>query len=270
MRSILSILSVLVLSLFFPLGESNYSAAQLQMVTYGLEENNLILRTISTTVLNFGDEEDRKLYKRCIQHYIESQILFVEKEFGKSYLRLRHTQFLLIVLYERLLSKNISSLRSELNRLGYISRGNEKLETRSYLELGFRELARAEQKYIFAKNTRPALYLLKLRELLFGIKTVKQAGKFVILLGLLHDSKYPPIYEDTNFDKLKYEIQRVIFNDREKYLRIHYDNHFKALGGTNLYEAYWDKPDLPELAAPLGKIDPGYVRRDPPLEIKKN
>lgn len=257
---------ILFLSSFWKI--EDFSSSAIQQVAYGMEENQLILQTINSSVSNFGDDEDKKLYKRCIQHYVESQILYIESDYSKAYLRIRHTQKLLILLYEKILSKNISMIRLELNRLGSISRGREKTETSAFLRMGFRDLEEAEQKLIFAKNIRPYLYLLKLREMLFALKILKHSGRFVILLELMHEADFPANINETEFEKIGYEIKRVISKQKEKFLMIHWDNYFKTLNGDGIYPNVWMKPDLEELSKSMGDIDPAYLRRDPELKIK--
>ncbi|MBE7412757.1 MAG: hypothetical protein L6Q54_01930 [Leptospiraceae bacterium] len=246
-----------------------YSSSANQQVAYGMEENQLILQSINSTVSNFGSDEEKKLYKRCIQHYVESQILYIESDYSKAYQRIRHTQKLLISLYESTLTKNIYMIRMELNRLGSISRGKEKTETIAFLRMGFRDIEEAEQKLIFAKNTRPYLYLLKLREMLFALKILKHSGRFVILLKLLHEADFPANINETDFENLRHEIERVISKDRNKYLTIHSDNFFKVLEGEGIYPNVWMKPDLEELSISMGNIDPAYSRRDQNLKEKK-
>ncbi len=267
MKIVNSVIALLILLIF---QIENFSSSQNLQVAYGVEENQLILQTINSSVSNFGNDNEKKLYKRCIQHYVESQILYIESDYPKAYKEIRQTQKLLILLYEKVLEKNISMIRSELNRLGSISRGREKTETLAFLRMGFRDLEEAEQKFVFAKNTRPFLYLLKLREMLFALKILKHSGIFVILLELLHEADFPANISETEFEKVGYEIKRVISKDKEKFLMIHWDNYFKTLHGDGVYPTIWLKPDLEELSASFGEIDPPYARRDPQLQPSTN
>ncbi|WP_210416308.1 adhesin OmpL37 family surface protein [Leptospira idonii] len=262
-------LLILLLCAFFAKTEHFSSSSNLQ-VTYGVEENQLILKSIDSTVSNFGDEEDKKLYKRCIQHYLEFQGLHTAGNYASAYVRVRHTQKLLILLYERMLSKNITKVRLELNRLGRNARGKEKTQTNAFLRLGLRDLAEAEQKLIFAKNTRPYLYLLKLREMLFSLKILKHSGKFVVFLALLHDADFPVELESVDFQTINDEILRSMTENKDLFLTFHWDNHFKTLIGDGVYTQTMHTPDMEELAKPMGDLDPAYVRLslDPRKKVK--
>ncbi|GBF49926.1 hypothetical protein LPTSP4_14460 [Leptospira ryugenii] len=229
-------------------------------VAFGVEENQLILKSLNSTISYLGDEADRKLYRRILLHYLEFLELNMRRNDSISYERLRHTQALLIPLYDRMLSKNLEFLRAELNRLGRDSRDREKTQTKLLLRLGFRDLAEAEQKLTFARNTRPQLYLLKLREMLFALKILKRAGRFVVYLGLLHDAEiYRPI-EIMQFEQMDAEIMSAFIKDREKFRKMHWDNHFKVLDGSGIYFEVLNGPITNELAEPLPGIDPAYVR----------
>ncbi|MDZ4727729.1 MAG: hypothetical protein SH817_16340 [Leptospira sp.] len=247
--------------LFFLLLSLPLQAKAVLQVAFGVEENQLIIKSLDSTISHLGDQEDKKLYKRCLQHYLEFLELNMRRNDDVSYEQLRHTQSLLIPLYDKMISKNIVLLRTELNRLGRISRDNEQTQTKVMLRLGFRDLAEAEQKLTFARNIRPQLYLLKLREMLFALKILKHAGRFVVFLGLLHEAEMKRPIENMDFDQLNAEIESAFTKDREKYQKMHWDNHFKVLVGDGVYTNVLNGPITNELAEPLPGIDPAYVRR---------
>lgn len=132
--------------------------------------------------------------------------------------------------------------------------------------MGYREIAVAKQKLLVGKNIRPYLYLMKLQELAYSLKSLKQAEKYIVLLGLLHDSIDEFDKETRTFADMVHEVNRIIFNDREKYLRLLFDSHFDSYGSLDYYELIWKQPDLHELATGIPGFDPAYVRN--PEEAK--
>ncbi|MBE7410735.1 MAG: hypothetical protein L6Q54_08215 [Leptospiraceae bacterium] len=245
--------------------QDSTKATQLVKSANGIKENEYFLTAINSSVSNLGDENDKKLFKRCIQHHIESSILYLQFEVGKSYTEVRHTQELIIVLYQSLLNKNIEFLKEEFSRLGKyaVQTGNKK--ALFYMRLGMRDLAVGEQKILSAKNTRPYLYLLKIKDMVEALKSLKQSGKYIVLLALMYESDYPVDAELTKFEEIKHEINRAMFSKKEKFNKIHHDNNFLTLSGENMLRDIWDKPEIHELATPLENIDRAYQRRDPPI-----
>ncbi|MCE9499719.1 MAG: hypothetical protein K8R21_04360, partial [Leptospira sp.] len=220
-------LLLLFISIFLPLRNINSNqdsthASQLIKAENGLRENTYFISAINSSVSNFGDENDKKLYKRCIQHHIESNILLLQFDLGKSYSEVRHTQELMIQLYYSILKKNSRLLHEEFSRLGKpaIQTGNK--VSQHYLQLGLRDLTIGERKVMSAENTRPFLFLLKLKDLGESLKSMKQSGKYAILLALTHESDYPPTIEKTDFEHIKNEINRAMYSKKEKFNRIHY------------------------------------------------
>lgn len=264
--------SVILILLFTAMGEmtpdqSSSKATQLIRVSYGLKDNYEFLRILNSTISNRGTEDQKKYFKRCVQHHIESEILHLQMDLGKSYAELRRTQGLLIQLYINVLEDEIEELEIELGRLARLANGREKTETKLYLRLGYREIAVAKQKLIVGKNIRPYLYLMKLQELAYSLKSLKQSEKYIVLLGLLHDSIDEFDKESRSFEAMVNEVNRIIINDREKYLRFLYDSHFDSSGALNYYEQIWKQPDLHELATGIPNFDPAYLRNPPEAKI---
>ncbi|TGN17098.1 adhesin OmpL37 family surface protein [Leptospira idonii] len=246
--------------------QSSSKATQLIRVSYGLKDNYEFLRILNSTITNRGTEDQKKYFKRCIQHHIESEILHLQMDLGRSYAELRRTQGLLIKLYILVLEDEIADLDVELGRLARLANGKEKTETKLYLRLGYREIAVAKQKFIIGKNIRPYLYLMKLQELAFALKSLKQTEKYIVLLGLLHDSVDEFDREARSFAGLVGEVNRIIVNDREKYLKLLYDSQFDSYNAISFYEGVWKQPDLFELAQGIPNFDPKYERN--PEEVK--
>ncbi|MDF3820707.1 hypothetical protein P3G55_12390 [Leptospira sp. 96542] len=258
----LLLLALLVLTGFGEItsDQSSSKATQLIRVSYGLKDNYEFLRIINSTISNRGTELQKKYFKRCVQHHIESEILHLQMDLGRSYAELRRTQGLLIQLYILVLDDEIEELDKELGRLARLSKGKEKTETKLYLQLGYREIAVSKRKLLIGKNTRPYLYLMKLQELAFSLKSLKQAEKYVVMLGLLHDAEDEFDPEQRSFSGLINEVKRIIKKDQEKYLLYLYDSNFDSYGALDYYQQVWKQPDLFELATAIPDFDPSYIR----------
>ena len=246
--------------------QSSSKATQLIRVSYGLKDNYEFLKILSSTITNRGTAVQKQYFKRCVQHHIESEILHLQMDLGRSYAELRRTQGLLIHLFVLVLEEEITDLEVELGRLAKLANGKEKTETKLYLRLGYREIAVAKQKFLIGKNTRPYLYLMKLQEFAYALKSLKQAEKFIVMLGLLHDSVDEFNRESRSFEGLVKEVNRIILNDKEKYLKFLYDSNFDSYSEISYYDGIWKQPDLHELANPIPNYDPAYVRI--PEEVK--
>lgn len=215
-------------------GNLIHSNGNLQ-VAFGAEENYLLVRSLDSSIIHLGDEEDKLEYRKIIDEYLRFKSLHIQGRYGDAYLAVRSTQFQLIHLYDKILTKNITLVRSELELLGRKSRDKEKAQTKAFLRLALRDVSEAEQKLVMARNMRPYLYLLKLREMLFALKILKHAGKFVIFLNLLHDGQYMDSIEFYDFDTMEAELIRG-FGKNSKYLALHYDNAFLPYGEESIYD----------------------------------
>ncbi|MGV3666653.1 MAG: adhesin OmpL37 family surface protein [Leptospira bouyouniensis] len=215
-------------------GSRTHSNGNLQ-VAFGAEENYLLVRSLDASVIHFGTAEEKVEYRDIIDEYLKFKSLHIQGKYGDAYLAVRSTQFKLIQLYDKILTKNITLVRSELELLGRKSRDKEKTQTKAFLRLALRDVSEAEQKLVMARNMRPYLYLLKLREMLFALKILKHAGKFVIFLNLLHDGQFMDSIEFYNFDSIESELIRG-FGKNSKLLAMHNDNAFLPFGEESIYE----------------------------------
>lgn len=215
-------------------GTKTHSNGNLQ-VAFGAEENYLLVRSLDSSIIHLGDANEKLEYRNIIDEYLRFKSLHIQGKYGDAYLAVRSTQYQLIQLYDKILTKNITLVRSELELLGRKSRDKEKTQTKAFIRLALRDVSEAEQKLVMARNIRPYLYLLKLREMLFALKILKHAGKFVISLNLLHDGQYMDSIEFYDFDTMESELIRG-FGPSSKYLAMHYDNAFLPFGEPSIYE----------------------------------
>ncbi|PJZ83928.1 adhesin OmpL37 family surface protein [Leptospira harrisiae] len=224
----------------------NYANGNLQ-VAFGAEENYLLVRSLDSSIIHLGSPEEKQEYREIIDEYLRFKSLHIQGRYGDAYLAVRSTQSKLIKLYDKILTKNITLVRSELESLGRKSRDKEKTQTRAFLRLALRDVSEAEQKLVMARNTRPLLYLLKLREMLFSLKILKHAGKFVVFLNLLHDGKYMDSIENSDFDSIESELIRGFGKGTNPLLALHYDNSFLPFGEESIYESMMTNYKAPEI-----------------------
>lgn len=254
-------LLILVGSVPMDSADDSNKATQLIRVSQGLKENYFYLKTIGASVANYGDDTDEILYKRCLQHHIETEILHLQMDLGTAYEELRRTQELTIQLYYRILEANIKRAELDLILLTKRAHNNKKTNTHYYLNMGFREIAVAKKKLMTARNTHPLLFLMKLQDANYSLRSLKQSQKYILRLALLHEGAYESEEENiSEFNAMKTEIIRVLPNSTEKYLRYHYDIHFKVYDKEDLFHKIWNNPNLHELANPLEGFESAYVR----------
>ncbi|TGL77105.1 adhesin OmpL37 family surface protein [Leptospira yasudae] len=235
-------------------------ATHLVRVERGLKTNEFLIKALNSSISNIGSDADKALYKRVIQHHVETNQLYFQFDLEKSYSELKRTQDLLVILYSSLIETSKKTIRGELNSLGYRAIRGTEAKPKKHLELGYRELAAAEQKKMIADNSRPYLQPIKLELLYESLKLLKQSRKYVILLSMEYLSDFPPDPETEDFLGILNEINRAMFSRKDEFARIHFDNHFHTYSGENLYDTYWQDPALEELEKPLGEVDAAYVR----------
>ncbi|PJZ78520.1 adhesin OmpL37 family surface protein [Leptospira neocaledonica] len=239
--------------------DSNRATA-LVRVERGLKQNEFHLKAINSTISNYGTEEDKALFRRCLQHHIETFTLYLQFDLGHSYDEMRQTQRLLVILYSKAVEASASNVRRELDFLSKYALRTKDAEARHHLEMGYREYGASNQKKIIADNTRPYLPGIKTQYLYEALKLLKQSREYVILLSLKFLSDFEPDLQTTEFEEIYNEINRAMFSKADYYNRIHFDNHFHIFNSPNLYEATWENPGLQELEKALGDIDPASDR----------
>ncbi len=247
--------------------QASSKATQLIRVSYGIKDNREMIRVLNSTITNRGTEQEKAYYRRCILHHMESEILYQEMALGASFAELRRTQNLLVKLYQMVVEEEINELQNEFVALAGKSSGREKPETREYFRLGYRELVVARQKLLTSKNSRPFLPALKLHDLSFALHALKDAEKYIVLLGLLHDSNQDMDRDAKSFERLLAEIDRIIVGDKNKYKRFLFDSRFENFEESDFYVITWATASLSDLESPMPDFDPAY-KRNPSMPDK--
>ncbi|TGK01262.1 hypothetical protein EHQ53_08870 [Leptospira langatensis] len=239
--------------------DSNRATALIR-VERGLKQNEFHLKAINSTISNYGSEEDRALYRRCLQHHIETFTLYLQFDLAHSYDEMRQTQRLLVVLYSRVVESSAMVVRRELDYLAKYALRTQDAEARHHLEMGYREFGASNQKKVIALNHRPNLPGIKTQYLYESLKLLKQSREYVTLLSLKFLSDFEPDLRSSEFEEIYNEINRAMFTKSDHYAKIHFDNHFVIYNAENLYESTWQNPGLQELEKALGDIDPASDR----------
>lgn len=256
--------AILLLIAFFSAIQSDQDsnkATQLIWVERGLKSNRFFIEAIDATISNYGDEIEKSVYKRCIQHQIETNILQMQFELGSSYDEMKRTQDLLNKLYNYLVLSEYRKVKSELSQLGKPVAQNQNAEAKAHLSLGFQELAKASQKILISRNTREYLYKNRIELLYQALKHIKQARKYVLLLSLRYESLYEPSLSDSSFSALESQIQGSMGPRSDEFLRMLYDNEFHLFRTKSKFKEFWDEPDLGSLEKPLDGWDSAYLRK---------
>lgn len=85
-------------------GSRTHSNGNLQ-VAFGAEENYLLVRSLDSSIIHLGTAEEKLEYRDIIDEYLKFKSLHIQGKYGDAYLAVRSTQFKLIQLYDKILTK---------------------------------------------------------------------------------------------------------------------------------------------------------------------
>lgn len=124
-------------------------ATHLVRVERGIKTNEFLIQALNSTISNLGSEANKALYKRIIQHHVETNQLYFQFDLEKSYSELKRTQDLLVILYSDVIESSRKTIRGELDSLGQKAIRETETKPKKHLEMAYRELSAAEQKNYF-------------------------------------------------------------------------------------------------------------------------
>ena len=218
----------------------------------GLRWNKRYLVSMNPFISNYGNEEERLIFRRCVNHYLRTEILFLAYRFNEAYQEVRNTQRLLLQLYERVLEQGQADVREGLHGYGRKVIFSRNVRARKYLVLGMRDLENARLKALKAKNTRPWLFLIRLNELQEALKLIRHANRYYVLLKLEFDSVYPASTEGLTYARTRRLLTSGFPEDRETMVLMHDDNYFRVgASREDLWGLYRNEPDFALLERPL-------------------
>lgn len=230
--------------------KSSLAAGSQRNAEKGLKDNRYFFYFINTSITNMGSDDEKKSFKEAIQRDIIAQNLYMKFLFTESFNEIRKAQKILIDLYQKTLSKDITMTKKLLNGFAPVVIKKNDYLARHYLRLGYRDAEDARIDMMMADNFQERLYSMRLYRYSKAIKKVKH-GKRYALFSLLEtkfsrDKKKE--FGRQNYEELKKLISDASSDDqREYHLLVHTDNYYKSKDEISFYDRTWDKPDLHEI-----------------------
>jgi hypothetical protein len=251
------VILIILLSLLFLSGiaqaqrtKSSLAAGSQRNAEKGLKDNRYFFYFINTSITNMGTDDEKKSFKEAIQRDIIAQNLYMKFLFTESFNEIRKSQKILIDLYQKTLSKDITMTKKLLNGFAPVVIKKNDYLARHYLRLGYRDAEDARIDMMMADNFQERLYSMRLYRYSKAIKKVKH-GKRYALFSLL-ETKFSR-EKKKEFGRQSYEELKKLISDassddqREYHLLVHTDNYYKSKDEISFYDRTWDKPDLHEI-----------------------
>ncbi|MBN2159569.1 MAG: hypothetical protein JW807_09250 [Spirochaetes bacterium] len=237
---------------------SSMSAGKQRNAEKGLKDNRYFFYFINTSITNLGTDEEKKMFREAIQRDILAQTLYMKFLFGESWHETRKAQKILIDLYQKTLSKDITATKKMLNGFARrVVRQNNYL-ARHYLRLGYRDAEDARIDMVMADNFQEFLYSMRLYRYSKAIKKVKH-GKRYALSSMLQSTipeEQRKEYGRLNFDELKKLISEYSTDEQRDYhLLVHTDNYYRSREEKSLYDVVWEDPNLHEIPEYQGYLE---------------
>ncbi len=246
-------LLVLLLLAGFPLygqkTKSSMNAGEQRFSEKGLKDNAYFFYFISSSVTNYGSDEIKKVFREAVQRDFLARLLYMKFMFHESFKEVRKSQELLVDVYRKTIQREYVMSQKLLNEAAPRVIIQDDFRSRSYLRLGYRD---AEEARIFmgmADHYREKLYSLRLYKYVRAIKKAKHARRYALLARLeirrKEDEKIRPLV--ASFESLKKRLEEAFPEEKDYYLRIHFDNYYRTPEELSFYDRIWNKPNLEEL-----------------------
>lgn len=225
-----------------------------------LKENRSFIEFINVPVSNFGGEENQKLFQKAFYHHFKAQKSFLASDYKDSFVEIRRSQKLQMILYEKIL---LYVYHLDARRILELSAPKvfitQDARARSFIRLGFRDLKVSEEQHTLGKNINYFLFSSKIKYYMEGIKFARQAKKlaFLALIEIntpveekdhlkkqtLDDYLFPEKKKEglSQYKKTKNRminlIEYKLINNKYQYL-LHHDDNFSFIKNENLLFAY--------------------------------
>lgn len=230
--------------------KSSLSAGEQRKAEKGLKDNKYFFYFIDSTVSNFGNEDEKKIFKEAIQRDIMARLLYMKFRFSESYREIRRSQELLIKVYRSSLKRDLENTMSLLNGFAGLIAGSEAVRPRHYLHLGYRDKKVAETHMMMADNYRESLLSMRLYKYVRAIKKAKHGKRYAFLAFIYGSSSIQEQFQmkPLTFDRIEEYINRLADeNSKDTYLTIHYDNYYRLHREQSFYDRVWNDPSLRDL-----------------------
>jgi hypothetical protein len=248
--ALLIVFSIVAGPVFAQRTKTSQRAGEQRKAEKGLKENRFFFYFINASISNFGSDEDKARFKEAIQRDILSQLLYMRFNFRESYIELRRSQKILIDLYVKTLNADIGRARSLLNGFAAPVIESKVDRARSYLWLGYRDMKSAETNLMMGDNYQESLYAMRLWQYVKSIKLAKNARRYAFLAAIEIALPYGKrkLVNRPTYDEVEKNIKDLLDqSQKDYYLLVHMDNHYRFKDKTSFYDAIWDNPALQEL-----------------------
>jgi hypothetical protein len=275
MRTIVSVLTAILVAgsagpLFAQRTKTSGRAGEQVKAEKGLKDNHYYFYFINSSVTNYGSEQDRKSFREAILRDMISQMLYMRFLFHDSYVEIRKAQKLLIDIYRSTLQRDIDNARLLLNGIVPSVFDSNDRDSLLYLRLGYRDLNVAKIYLGMGDSTTEQQYSMRLYKYVEAMKTAKHGSRYAILgmiavaesrtaktesRGVMNAFNTATRAIQESIDE--YDRRNLTFNtiinkihkysppeEREKYLTLHYDSHFRARDRKSFFDEIWDKAEV--------------------------
>ncbi len=230
--------------------KSSLKAGEQRSAEKGLKDNRYYFYFINSSITNFGNDNEKKLFKEAIQRDIIARLLYMKFLFHESYREIRRSQNILISLYKKTILKDIRITRELLNEFASSVLKSKDAKARRYLRLGYRDAEVSRQFMIMADNYRKNLYSLRLNKYVRAIKKAKLSKRYAFLSIMRIkqiEKKSGKELSSMNFKELGRLITDYYPERKDYFLTIHYDNYYLTGKKKSFYDKIWEKPDFNEI-----------------------
>lgn len=225
---------------------SQYAGSQ-RHAERSLKDSRYFFHFIDPSITNYNIEDEIGIYTEAIRRDLLSRTLFLKFSFNTSLTEVKKTQNLLIVLFKKVIERDISEALAMLNDTAPEIMESGDPAAKKYMSLGYRSAKWARTVSMMSDNLPPTNYSIRIYEYVKAIKNAKYAKRYAILA--LIEKRLPPERKGRiNYNR--YETVAELINlhlpdKKERYLKIHNDNFYKT--ENSIFEKVTANPELEKL-----------------------
>jgi len=247
--------------LFAQRSQSSTHSGEQRKAEKGLQDNRYFIYFLNSTVSNYGNDEQKKIFREIIQRDIMSQFLYMKFMFYDSFVQIRKAQKQLITLYKDSLKADVEQTKILLDMFAPSVVNSKDALARHYLQLGYREMASTRIEMGMADSYRETLYSMRLYKYVKSVKRIKEAKKYGFFAAIrVHQTQSEKIKQKPiSFDDIDKNLSTLV--DRieiEKFKIMNIDSFYRIKDSKSLYDSVWENPSLEtseELRTYLNRAD---------------
>ncbi len=230
--------------------KASTKAGEQRKAEKGLKDDRYFIYFLNTTVTNYGNDQQKKVFREIIQRDIFSQFLYMKYMFFESFREIRKCQKSLIDMYKEFLTQDIMMTRTELDLFAAKVVTSKDPLARLYLKLGYRETVNTSIEMGMADHYRETLYSMRLYKYVKAIKRIKEAKKYAFFAYLrasqTKDEKQQN--KQLTFDETVKKLETIIDKtEAEKMTLMFYDAYYRSQSKKSFYDSVWENPELETL-----------------------